>query len=70
MFSGRGKEIQELLSYPQHGQKTIPLKIGPCWIRKKWKRLRDGWILDPFTAIRLYLLPQAPLKGGTKLSSP
>ena len=24
---------------------------------EKWKRLRDGWILDPFTAIRLYLLP-------------
>ena len=32
---------------------------NPPLIRKKWKRLRDGWILDPFTAIRLYLLPHS-----------
>ena len=32
--------------------------------KKKWKRLRDGWILDPFTAIRLYLL----FHRGTALS--
>ena len=31
--------------------------------KKKWKRLRDGWILDPFTAIRLYLLPAREKKS-------
>mmetsp|Transcript_103538 Transcript_103538/g.231243 ORF Transcript_103538/g.231243 Transcript_103538/m.231243 type:complete len:93 (+) Transcript_103538:290-568(+) len=40
--------------------------LGARRWRKKWKRLRDGWILDPFTAIRLYLLPPFGARAGLK----
>ena len=46
------------------------LMIGPKVGKKKGKeeslgkRLRDGWILDPFTAIRLYLLPTSSFQGS------